>query len=130
VVGLPFLVREWTVTSFFCVSVLEALLLTLILGLFNPRRFRWATRCVTGIVFCGYLAYAIHEVILSGSSLEAGTGGRADASPRSAIWGFIGIGLPCLWYTLFGRFSLRVGGKSGGGAPDQLDKIDTIDLDI
>jgi hypothetical protein len=127
---LPFLVAEWTVSSFFFVVLIEASLVALILGLFNPLRFRWATRCVTGVVFCLYLYYAIEEVFLSGKGLKSGFGSRAEASPLNAILGFIVIGLPCLWYTLFGRFSLKRADRSDGGEPEPPAKAETTDFDI
>lgn len=103
---LPFLVRDWNVTSIFWVTSIEILLATLCFSLQNPVRFRWASRCVTAIVFCGYLAYLIEEVFLSGKNLMD-DGGRSDASPANAISGFIAIGLPCLWYALRGRFTFK-----------------------
>ena len=129
-IGLPFFITRWSVTSLLCVSLVEALLLAFILGLYDPRRFRWATRCVTGTVFCAYLAYLVDELFLSGKSIEAGSASRAEASPRNAIMGFIAIGLPCLWYTIFGRFSLRSQAQPDGGGPEPSEKLDQIDADF
>src|SRR4051794_8841077 len=56
--------------------------------LYNPARFWVASRVVTGTVFLAYLAYFISD-------------------PLKATRGLLVIGLPCLWWTLFGRFSLR-----------------------
>jgi uncharacterized membrane protein len=94
-VVLPLVVREWNATSVFWVISIEILLVTLILSLYSPVRFRWASRFVTAIVFCAYLAYVIDEIFWSGKSLM-----DTEASARNAILGFIVIGLPCLWYTL------------------------------
>ncbi|HEX8149516.1 MAG TPA: hypothetical protein VF591_20205 [Pyrinomonadaceae bacterium] len=127
---LPFLVSEWTAARVIFVSLVEMFLFSLILGLYDPLRFRWATRCVTGVVFCAYLAYVIDEAFLSGKSAEGAYGGRAGLSPWKAIAGFIAIGLPCLWYTMFGRFSLRDEGRQTGGEPEASDKVDAIDIDI
>jgi hypothetical protein len=103
---LPFLVRKWNASSIFWVTSTEILLVTLCLSLNNPVRFRWASRCVTAVVFCAYLAYLIEEVFWSGKNLMD-TGDRSEASPANAILGFIAIGLPCLWYALLGRFTFR-----------------------
>nr|AIA11614.1 Unknown Function [uncultured bacterium] len=127
---LPLLVTRWTAATFFWVTLIESLLVSLTLGLFNPRRFRWALRCATGIVFGAFLAYAVDEIFLSGKSLEAGSGNRAEVSPRNAIMGLLIIGLPCLWYTLFGRFSLRNRSGPDGSAHEVSDKVDAIDIDI
>ena len=32
---------------------------------------------------------------------------RSEASPRNALLGFMIIGLPSLWYAVFGRFTCR-----------------------
>src|SRR5215204_6805062 len=107
---LPSLVSEWTAPRVIFVSLVEVFLFSLILGLYDPQRFRWATRCVTGVVFCAYLAYVVDEAFLSVKGAGSASGGRPGLSPWKAIAGFIAIGLPCLWYTMFGRFSLRDGG--------------------
>ena len=125
---LPLLVNEWDTARVLFVAAVEALLLLLTLALYDPRRFAWATRCVTGIVFCAYLAYAVDELFLSGKPFEIVAGSRSAATPRNALMGFVVIGLPCLWYTLFGRFSPRGGGGPRGGGTGQRDKLDAADL--
>ena len=68
---------------------------------------RWAVRLVTGLVFVAYLSYLIYEW---GFDQQEGIGhqsGRGQANPQNALLGFIIIGLPCLWYTVLGRFTLR-----------------------
>jgi hypothetical protein len=62
--------------------------------------------------------------------LEAGSGSRAESSPRNAILGFIVIGLPCMWYTIFGRFTLKDELASHGSDLKSSDKVETIDADI
>jgi hypothetical protein len=124
-VVVPFLVASWTVVTFLVISLIEALLLTLILGLFDPRRFKWATRCVTGIVFCLFLVYAVDEIFAD----FKGSGG-SGSSALKAVTGLIAVGLPCLWYTLLGRFSRKAEDKTGDGGPGPSDKLDAIDLDL
>jgi hypothetical protein len=127
---LPFLVGEWNAWRVLFVLLVEALLLSFVLGLYDPPRFRWATRCVTGVVFCAYLAYAVERVFLSVESAAGASGGRSGMSPQNAVAGFVAIGLPCLWYTIFGRFTLRGKGQNPVGGPGASDKVDVIDIDI
>ena len=127
---LPFLITEWTPWRVFVVSLVEALLLTCVLGLYDPLRFRWAMRCVTGVVCCAYLAYAIDQLFLSSESAGGVSGGRSATSSQNAVAGFIAIGLPCLWYTIFGRFTLRDKGHNQEGGPEAKEKVDAIDLNI
>jgi hypothetical protein len=75
---LPFLVAEWGASRVIFVALAEAFILSLTLALYDPLRFGWAVRCVTGVVFCAYLSYAVDEVFLSGK----GPGGRSGPSPR------------------------------------------------
>jgi hypothetical protein len=68
---------------------------------------KWVTRLITGMVFAAYFAYLIHEWIFD---IEKGIGvgaARSEATPKNALLGFIVIGLPCLWHTVFGRFTFR-----------------------
>jgi hypothetical protein len=127
---LPFLVSEWTAPRVIFVSLVEVLLFSLTLGLYDPLRFSWATRCVSGVVFCAYLAYVVDETFLSGVSAGGASGSRPGPSPWKAMAGFIAIGLPCLWYTMFGRFSLRDEGRQTGDGPEVSDKVEAIDIDL
>lgn len=93
------------------VPILVSLVLTvgclsMAIALIFPR-CEWAFRLVTGLVFGAYLFYVIYEW---GFDQQEGIGlqsGRSEANPRNALLGFIIIGLPCLWYTVLGRFTLR-----------------------
>jgi hypothetical protein len=58
-------------------------------------------RGVTGIVFVAFLAYLADEV-RSGKPWRFGS--RGEETPLDALLGLIIIGLPCLRYTLVGRF--------------------------
>lgn len=114
-VGMPLLVAEWTAAYVVFVVLAEVLLVSLILALYDPRRFRWAARCVTGVVFCAYLLYLVDGAFAEGSS---------SVKP---LMGFIAIGLPCLWYTIFGRFSRRPEGPREGER-ELSEKVDATDL--
>ena len=104
-IGVPLLVDEWTPLKIVLSAAWALGCLAAILALYNARRYWLAARGVTGIIFLGYLAYVIDQVLLSGKPIEPTR--RSDASPWNSILGFIIIGLPALWYTLFGRFSPR-----------------------
>jgi hypothetical protein len=75
-----------------------------VLVLFNPRRFSWAGRVVTGTIFVGYLGYAIHEWFFTDHPFRW-LQRTSAASPRNALLGLIVIGGPCLWFTIMGRWT-------------------------
>lgn len=67
----------------------------------------WSIRIVTGLVFAAYAWYLVHEWIIDFDG-DIGFGRpRSEANPNNALAGFIVIGLPALWYTVLGRFTLR-----------------------
>jgi hypothetical protein len=74
--------------------------------LYDPKRFWLASRVVTGIVFLGYLAYFISEWVWHAEDIGLGKP-RSASTPLNATRGLLVIGLPCLWWTMFGRFSVR-----------------------
>lgn len=87
----------------------SALCLLLVVASWDPRRFKWAARIVTGAVFVAYLAYLIHELVFTDKPIDPRVR-RSQPSPWNAILGFTIVGVPCLWYSLFGRLPLRGGG--------------------
>jgi hypothetical protein len=101
VVVMPLMVDSWSPKSNPLVFGLDVCALLLILALYDPKRFWWAGRGVTGIVFVAFLAYLADEVH-SGKPLRIGF--RSEGTPLNALLGLIFIGLPCLRYTLAGRF--------------------------
>ena len=109
---LPLMPGPWSATSIALVSGLDATALLLILALYDPKRFWWAGRSATGIVFVAFVAYLADE-ISSGKPWRFGP--RSEDSPVNALLGLLFIGLPCLRYTLLGRF-----GSSRGPTWDQL----------
>lgn len=86
---------------------LEVVLVALLAGLWLPAAFgRWCFRLVTAAVFSACLAFMISGFYVSKQSSTAAR--RANKqSPYEGLPAFLFIGLPCLWYTLTGRFSLR-----------------------
>lgn len=87
-------------------GTLTVVSLCAVLMLFNPQRFSWAGRAVAATIFAAYVYYAVDEIFYSGHPWNWG-GRRSATNPVNAILGLIVIGGPCLWFTLFGRFSLK-----------------------
>lgn len=82
----------------FCLSGIPVLL--------DPRRFKWISRLLTGTVFLLCLAYFVSEWLWHPAQAVIRQPGR-PASPLKATRALIVIGLPCLWWTLLGRFSWK-----------------------
>jgi hypothetical protein len=105
-VSMPFLIPEWTAGRVILTVATSLVSLLLALGLFSPERFRWAFRGVTALVFLGYAAFMIDEFFFSGHPILFPVQ-PGEPNPIRSLLGFIVIGMPCLWYTLLGRFRLR-----------------------
>jgi hypothetical protein len=104
---IPFLISGWTPTAVAITVGIEVMCLALIAGFWlPPRPQRWALRVLAGLVFVAYSIYLIYEFLFSDTPFKIDEA-RAKASPWNALLGFMVIGLPCLWYSLFGRFTLR-----------------------
>jgi len=100
---IPLLIEQWTPTQIAVMVVLEAMCITLLAGFWLPARLgHWAFRIVTGLVFLFYAGYLVDEL----TKFKV-TGSDGEASPLDALFGFLIIGLPCLWYALLGRFTLQ-----------------------
>jgi hypothetical protein len=107
IVSFPFLISGWTPTRILLVVGTEIVCLALLAGLWLPANFgRWAFRGVAAIVFLAYGAYLVVELLFSNQPFRL-FDNPGNASPRNAIIGFFVIGMPCMWYALFGRFTLR-----------------------
>jgi hypothetical protein len=103
--AVPLLLDDWNTTKVIAAAGWSACCTLAIPAIYDSRRFWWAARGVTAINFFCYLSYLISEAVLSGGSFTPTR--RSDASPYNSVVGFIVIGLPALWYTLFGRFTFR-----------------------
>ncbi len=75
--------------------------------LYDPKRFRLVSRFLTGVVFLGYLCYFVSEWAWHSDDIGLVNPRNAESTPVNATRGFLVIGLPCLWWTLFGRFTFR-----------------------
>lgn len=106
-VVMPFLVEKWTLKLGGMIAGMEFLCLALLAGFWLPARIgRWAFRSLAGAVFLIYAGYLIDQFFISDAPFRL-VESRAETSPRNALLGFVIIGLPALWYALFGRFTLR-----------------------
>jgi NADH:ubiquinone oxidoreductase subunit 5 (subunit L)/multisubunit Na+/H+ antiporter MnhA subunit len=76
---------------------------------------------VGGVVFLAYSAYLINEFFFADNSFQA-VESRAKESPRNALLGIIFIGLPSLWFALFGRFTLRKENPKPVAEPSESDE--------
>jgi hypothetical protein len=95
---------QWSWGSAIVIGGLNVLAILMIFALYNPKRFHWAGRAATGLVFLAFLAYLIDE-IASGHSWHFGP--RSEPSPLNALLGLLAIGVPCLRYTSVGRFGRK-----------------------
>ena len=106
-VVLPLLVESWTPARVFFMAGIELICVTLLAGFWLPSRYgHWAFRGLAGLVFLAYAVYFVHEFFFTDKAFKF-TGRRSEDSPFNALVGFIIIGLPSLWYSLLGRFTLR-----------------------
>ena len=106
---MPLSITEWNVARIILVTVMDVAALLLVIGLYNTKKFWWALRVVTAIVFCGYLMLLIDELLHGDTTINRLL--RGD-SPVEVIKTFIGVGIPCILYTLLGRFSRREATKN------------------
>jgi hypothetical protein len=102
-VAMTFTNRDWAPTDIVFIVICDLSSLLLILGLWDPRRFHWAHRSVTGAVFGAYLLYLIDG--LWGGKGWNPPSSRSEPAPLNALFGLLVIGVPCLMHTLFSAFS-------------------------
>lgn len=106
-VVMPLAIPKWTPTGVAVLAICELMSIGLLLGFWLPSRHRhWAFRGVAGLVFLGYSGYLIYELFFTNTPFELPKN-RGESSPFNALLGLVFIGLPCLWYAIFGRFTLR-----------------------
>ena len=106
-VTMPLLVEEWTLKLVVMIGGMEFLCVALLAGFWLPGRIgRLGFRFAGGSVFAAYAAYLFYEFFFSETPFKLFES-HGEASPRNALLGFVIIGLPSLWYAVFGRFALR-----------------------
>jgi hypothetical protein len=107
VVFMPLCIDEWTVTRVLLMVGMELMCVSLLAGFWLPSRIGyWAFRFLAGMVALAYAAYLIDEFFFSNKPMTI-TGSRGEASPFSALLGFLVIGVPSLLFAVLGRFTLR-----------------------
>jgi hypothetical protein len=100
---------RWSLGTAGIISGLDVLAILMIFALYNPKRFQWAGRAATGLVFLAFLVYLVDEI---GSGHSWHFGPRSEPSPLNALLGLLFIGVPCLRYTLLGRFGRKPEGTT------------------
>lgn len=119
-ITMTVIVPDWNVRTVSMIVAFYVLGVPMILGLFIPRLGRIVFRIVTGLVFVGYLLYLFME-LRDHNWHFVRPRSRGDANPVNALFGLLVIGLPCLIYTVLGRFTLR---REEVHATDDLDDTD------
>lgn len=71
-------------------------------ALYDSRRFWWATRTLTAMIFVAYIAYFVEQWFFPVPRRS-----NAQASPENSLIGLFVFALPALWYTIFGRLTFR-----------------------
>lgn len=95
-VTLPFMMGDEVTVGQQCAMVGIGLFCMLcILAVINAQRFWWAARGATLVIFLAYASFLITEI-----SNDGDISGR-----KGTLAGFLVIGIPCLSYTIFGRFN-------------------------
>ena len=84
-----------------------ALVVACIAGLLALWGVRHAGRIVTGLIGSGYAAYIYHQCFVEFDGDWGWGASRAETTPINSILGFLVFGVPCLIYTIFGRFTIR-----------------------
>ena len=69
-------------------------------------------RIVTAIIAFGYGWYVIDQCIIKFDGSWGWGESKSATTPINSILGFLVFGLPCLIYTIFGRFTVRKEGES------------------
>jgi hypothetical protein len=84
-----------------------ALVVLSIAGLLALWGVKHVGRIVTGLIGGGYAAYLIHECFVDFDGNWGWRSKRSETTPVNSILGFMIFGVPCLIYTIFGRFTIR-----------------------
>jgi L-asparagine transporter-like permease len=115
-VAMPLSITQWSVARVILIISLDLCAVLLTIGLYDTTRFWWALRGVTAIVFLAYLAYLIDALVHWKTSISLKSILAGDA-PWGAIRGFMGIGIPCLLFSVLGRFSRHESSENTADAP-------------
>jgi hypothetical protein len=109
-VSMPLLMDNWTVKGTVMLAGLELVCLALLAGFWLPTRWGlWAFRILAAVVFVAYAAYVVDTLWLS------------KGREYQSLVGLLVVGLPCLWFALKGRFSLRA-----APSPEELEAASAV----
>lgn len=106
--SMPFLVDGWTPLRVAFIAGMELLCLALLAGFWLSSR--WAVlsfRIFAAMIFLAYAAYLCAMLLSDGSIIADFQSRRSEPSAKNAVLGFFVIGLPCLWFAVFGRFRAK-----------------------
>lgn len=122
----PFLIPNQTLTSVIASTLISVWCVLLSLLLFDPARFRWAGRLAALMVFIIYVAYVIN-MLVSGAPMW---GNRRSMSVMTSVVGLSVIGVPALYFALFGRLGRDVYAESESVEEDDSDDDDDENGDV
>lgn len=108
IVSMPLLIPKMTAGAVIVMIILDALALSLILVLYDHKRFWWCGRAVGAIVFLCYAAYLTLELLESHGVVTIGDR-RSAPLVLNAFVGLVVFGLPGLLYAVFGGLPWRRG---------------------
>lgn len=74
-----------------------------LMDLSDSKRFNWAARTVTALLFVSYLAYFVSSITSNLKGIYT-IGRESGISAGSALLVTLIFGIPSLWYTVTGRF--------------------------
>jgi hypothetical protein len=111
VILMPFLItfciEKWSLIAIIIMVGMELACIALLLGFWLPPKIsHWSFRVLTGLVFVTHITIFIYVFFFSNDPLRL-LGDRGEDTRLNALLGLVIVGLPCLWYSLFGRFTFR-----------------------
>lgn len=104
IILMPILIPKHDLKTWLVLGPIEVLVALGLLVFYNAEKFWWCGRVASGIIFAAYVAYLVAMIV---EEKWVGEMRRSSSSVLNAALGLIFIGLPSLWYTIFGRFTLR-----------------------
>jgi hypothetical protein len=121
IVVMGFMIDTSDPRRFALLVALELLAILVLLGLWDAQRFWWAWRGVGALVLLSYVAYLISMLIEEWGAIKVPKH-RGESTLVNALIGFVLLGLPGLWYALFGRLTLREEQpRQESGSADEVD---------
>lgn len=107
------------------VFVTSLLIILCVSGLLALWGIPFVGRIASGIIALAFGWYLVDQCIINFHGDWGFEKKRSETTPFNSICGFVVFGLPCLIYTIFGRFTIRKEPEFDG----DLDDFDYEDLD-